>query len=277
MNDSSSSVVLNVLPEHEDNLKVSLAACVTALQSHTVRAWIKTFCLRFVFHQLGDMHQPLHCAEFYNATYPNGTHTGLQIKVVYSQDSSITDLHVFWDTMGGLYAGQLPLPVDSAYIDMMERNASALIQEFPASSFPNLNTSDYYTPNITDWVLDGYNLAVEYGYKMISQPPNSMSGNSSDVKWVISAEYAEIVQRLTRQRIALAAYRLARLLNTFDYGLYGPLPPPPPAGPECSTTPVWIPILVIVAFVLTWPVCLLIGCRMQRSRTEQHKPFLETF
>ena len=57
----------------------------------------KSMMLRMMMHIIGDMHQPLHNAEFYSLDYINGDEGGNLINITYN--GMPTELHAFWDSI----------------------------------------------------------------------------------------------------------------------------------------------------------------------------------
>jgi len=57
----------------------------------------KAIALSWLFHLVGDVHQPLHTAQLFTVEYPNGDRGGNEICVRVTQGRQATDLHRFWD------------------------------------------------------------------------------------------------------------------------------------------------------------------------------------
>ena len=57
----------------------------------------KAIALAWLFHLVGDIHQPLHAAQIFTVDYPNGDRGGNQICIRVTQAGQPTDLHRFWD------------------------------------------------------------------------------------------------------------------------------------------------------------------------------------
>jgi S1/P1 Nuclease len=53
--------------------------------------------LAWLFHLVGDIHQPLHTAQLFTVDYPNGDRGGNEICVRVTQAGRPMDLHRFWD------------------------------------------------------------------------------------------------------------------------------------------------------------------------------------
>jgi len=57
----------------------------------------KATALAWLFHLVGDIHQPLHTAQIFTVDYPNGDRGGNEICVRVTQAEQPMDLHRFWD------------------------------------------------------------------------------------------------------------------------------------------------------------------------------------
>jgi hypothetical protein len=57
----------------------------------------KSIALTWLFHLVGDIHQPLHSVQIFTTDYPNGDGDGNQICVRPGETSKPMNLHQFWD------------------------------------------------------------------------------------------------------------------------------------------------------------------------------------
>src|SRR4029077_2539834 len=57
----------------------------------------KAIALAWLFHLVGDVHQPLHTTQLFTVEYPQGDRGGNQICVRVTQARQQMDLHRFWD------------------------------------------------------------------------------------------------------------------------------------------------------------------------------------
>jgi hypothetical protein len=57
----------------------------------------KAIALAWLFHLVGDIHQPLHTAQLFTVDYPQGDRGGNEICVRVTQAGQPMDLHRFWD------------------------------------------------------------------------------------------------------------------------------------------------------------------------------------
>jgi S1/P1 Nuclease len=57
----------------------------------------KAIALAWLFHLVGDIHQPLQTAQLFTVDYPQGDRGGNEICVRVTQAGQPVDLHRFWD------------------------------------------------------------------------------------------------------------------------------------------------------------------------------------
>jgi S1/P1 Nuclease len=57
----------------------------------------KAIALAWLFHLVGDIHQPLHAAQIFTVDYPNGDKGENEICIRVTQDGQPMNLHRFWD------------------------------------------------------------------------------------------------------------------------------------------------------------------------------------
>src|SRR5262249_15446480 len=59
----------------------------------------KAIALAWLFHLVGDIHQPLHTVQLFTVDYPQGDRGGNEICVRVTQTGQPIDLHRFWDSV----------------------------------------------------------------------------------------------------------------------------------------------------------------------------------
>ena len=68
----------------------------------------------FLYHMVGDVHQPLHATARVTAAHPEGDAGGNLFKLAIPQEPRVTNLHTFWDAAGGAFGFQSPKrPLDA--------------------------------------------------------------------------------------------------------------------------------------------------------------------
>lgn len=146
----------------------------------------RQLALKLVVHFVGDVHQPLHCAE------RNHDAGGNEVAVRLRDQHGIRNLHSVWDNdlLDELLEGKDPEEwgaAQSAQIAPAERTASA------AEMDP------------MQWALEGHTLAVDFAYAGV--PEKSPSPASLNAKYITAAR--EVVARQLRK----GGVRLAQALN----------------------------------------------------------------
>jgi S1/P1 Nuclease len=90
----------------------------------------KAIALAWLFHLVGDIHQPLHTAQLFTVEYPEGDRGGNDICVRVTQAGQPMDLHRFWD---GVITSSSTL---TRY--EIKRRRSKTARSFSVVSSPNL-------------------------------------------------------------------------------------------------------------------------------------------
>lgn len=151
----------------------------------------------FLYHLVGDLHQPLHTATRYTRKRPRGDAGGNLFPVVVP-NTRVKNLHSYWDAAGGFFNFQnLSRPLDE--------EGRAAVAEFTREAMETLTREEFNakwakrTP--AEWVGESNRLAREVAFANIKENETP------------SAEYAAEAQRISRMRIALAGYRLAEIFN----------------------------------------------------------------
>jgi len=151
----------------------------------------------FLFHLVGDVHQPLHAVARVTAAHPDGDQGGNLFKIQMPPDAHISNLHAFWDAAGGAFGFTSPKrPLDQAGRERILALAQDITKEYPADSMPEAKDLDPHT-----WVMESNALARQVAYANVKEGETP------------SKAYTEEAQKVSRKRLALAGYRLAGVLN----------------------------------------------------------------
>lgn len=180
-------------PSHEEvnanapeNVVWAINQSISVLKSKRANDFEKALFLRFLVHFAGDVHQPMHCITLYNATWKEGDKGGNLYPI---QSDFGNNLHALWDNGVGLfksYDGKKKLTYFSKQIK----------QNYPARYY----NQAIHNQNAEDWAKESHELAIQYAYSI---PPNT----------VPTENYIQQGQAISQERIALAGYRLAYILN----------------------------------------------------------------
>jgi len=144
----------------------------------------RAFMIAWLAHLVGDMHQPLHSVSRFTPTLPEGDMGGNLFPVRFG--NKVTNLHLLWDSGVGFFNKQ----------KKTDEIAEELMKEHSRASFGN----KIQIVAFREWAQDGYELAKSVVYDL---PEGSEP----------TKEYTARAQKLVKERVALAGYRLAFLLT----------------------------------------------------------------
>jgi len=153
--------------------------------------------LAFVIHFVGDIHQPLHCATLADDRYfepPEWDRGGNGIAWGTSQSRPPT-LHSLWDGT-----------VANKPAEVMTR-VEELLNEYPRTAFQHETSMD-----LTDWALASHALARKAYDRFLDEAEYDEDTERFSSP---SSAYRKWARQVGRERAALAAYRLADLLDKF--------------------------------------------------------------
>lgn len=170
---------------------------IATLSNPHAGKWEKAFCLRVLLHVVGDLHQPLHCTQVYSEQFPQGDKGGVKFSLSGPNQLTRKHLHGFWDSIGMLdTASPDARPLDLKALNFIEKLAHEITDTYPEDS---LSETEILTPE--KWAKESY-LAGKEAYVGI------------EINTEPSDEYIQKTREVACKRLALAGYRLARILNT---------------------------------------------------------------
>jgi len=155
----------------------------------------RAVALCWVFHIVGDIHQPLHTGELYSRDFPDGDRGGSRAFVLDPKTHQPINLHWFWDDR----VSQSDEP-DDAFA-----RAHELERKYPRAHFVAELAK---TGGITAWADESYAAAKAVAYA----PNRPRAKSAADAKPVDDA-YMKASTDTAEQRLTLAGYRLADLLH----------------------------------------------------------------
>lgn len=146
--------------------------------------------LAWLFHLVGDIHQPLHVTALFSSEFPNGDKGGNDFKIIPSEGAKIINLHSFWD---GVVIGSENF--------QQVKNQAILIRNNPALQRNKLAELKY--GGLSIWPpSESLNLAREVAYENGALKTGS----------TLTQAYRDKAKEIGERRVALAGYRLADLL-----------------------------------------------------------------
>ena len=163
----------------------------------------KAIALAWLFHLVGDIHQPLHTAQLFTVEYPQGDRGGNKICIRVTVAGQPMDLHRFWDGV----------ITSSQNLTRLRNMATALRnrQEFQRSQLSELASTDFES-----WAKESYEIATKIAYRndgRIGTP----KGGAMDCTMVAAAPvlpvgYVVSASRIADRRMMLAGYHFADLV-----------------------------------------------------------------
>jgi S1/P1 Nuclease len=167
----------------------------------------KAIALAWLFHLVGDIHQPLHTAQLFTTEYPNGNRGGNEICVRVTQAGQPMDLHRFWDGV----------ITSSANLTRLRNESTALRnrQEFQRNQLTEFANTDFES-----WSKESYEIATKIAYRNGGRI-GSPKGGAMDCTMVAAAPvlpvgYVVSARRIADRRMILAGYRLADVLRVLS-------------------------------------------------------------
>ena len=190
----------------------------------------KAMACAMVMHLVGDIHQPLHCASKYFFSYGKERNDagGNKEEVVNGPPGDAKfNLHAFWDSAWRASFDEASgcVVLDDRFRDEGRHDPPSVralaeeLEQQPPPPGADLDT------HIDTWARESNDIASDFVYR-------ELTATESKKECRLSSEYVARANALARQRLVLAAWRLAVLLNnTLGADHPGPTPSSYPAGP----------------------------------------------
>ncbi len=158
--------------------------------------------LCWVLHLVGDVHQPLHAVSLYSNTYPTGDQGGNAIHVA-TADNPNANLHGVWDGIEGR----------SYEPDAIRKVADRVEKEHPLAAEANALAG---RPEPAAWAAESFDLARHAVYLdgKINGVTRDQAEDKPDAVPPLPAGYERAARDVADERVALAGYRLAALLQS---------------------------------------------------------------
>lgn len=192
---ASANAEINVFTWYARSVK-TLSPEVTAPERAVALGW--------VFHLVGDVHQPLHTASRFTTDFQKdedgklvGDRGGTRCFIRPTEGAGVLPLHQFWD---GLILGS------DRFQDV--RNRAAELRLVP--TLARVKLAELGEPDFEKWGRgESFALAKEVAYRQgkLRGSPTRLGAP------VLPADYAKQAQAVAERRIVLAGYRLAGVLK----------------------------------------------------------------
>jgi hypothetical protein len=151
---------------------------------------LRSYDLVWMLHLVGDLHQPLHAVGRYTAQIPGGDRGG-NVEMVIPATGETIALHAYWDRIFGGYSS-----VFGAIFDADDRAGLAHVVPDPAAA-------QILDPEA--WAQESFELAKKHAYA------SPIRLDETPVE--LTRDYETNARNVARSQAALAAARLANLLN----------------------------------------------------------------
>lgn len=156
----------------------------------------RAVALAWIFHLVGDIHQPLHAVSQVSRRFPEGDRGGSQQFVLDPVDREPRSLHWYWDDRVSR-EGE-PEPAIEHAEDLMHRvpRTRFTLQPFKSAT------------EFSEWAKESYQLASTVAYG-----PDLKASDSASTAPTQSERYLDQSLEVAEQRLALAGYRLTEVLR----------------------------------------------------------------
>ncbi len=153
--------------------------------------------LRVLLHVVGDIHCPMHCIQLYSEEFPEGDKGGLRFELSGPKELTKKNLHSLWDSILLLdNIGVNNRPMNKNTAQFIEELADTITMAYPKEQF----CDQLFELAVEEWAQESFEAGVEAyrGIEPCTEP---------------SQEYLERGRSIASERLALAGYRLAYILN----------------------------------------------------------------
>ena len=199
-------------------LALNFAVISNPESAHAERA----LSLCWVFHIVGDIHQPMHVSDLFSKQYPEGNPAATLSYVDDPMADSTMPLHILWDS------NNLRVPTS----EVVTKAAKSYTKKNPRSSYPELKKHPVGSPNtFHDWAKESHQVAVDWALDLETvADPNKDQDSDTLIKNMVNfilngvspveeapevpAHYWKKLQATAERRITLAGYRIADLLTS---------------------------------------------------------------
>jgi hypothetical protein len=157
----------------------------------------RAVALSWIFHLVGDMHQPLHAVSQVSKRFPDGDRGGSSQFVLDHIDREPRSLHWFWDDSVNR----------DGDADAVTRHTSDLMRRLPRAQFKELRPFQS-AAEFSSWAGESHQLATTIAYG-----PDLRAGDSAAKAPELPKRYVEQSIQVAEQRLTLAGYRLTEVLR----------------------------------------------------------------
>jgi hypothetical protein len=179
------------------NVETTFAEKLKIVQDSNSSPLEKAMALAWIFHVVGDVHQPLHTTAFFSTQFPEGDQGGNLMFIRPKASEPPTRLHSFWDG----------LVIKSEGFVLVRNKAEELRSRVShrRAALRELSERDFH-----DWSKEeSFPAAKIHAYRSGAL----VVGSDEEHAELLPANYTFIVKPLAERRMVLAGYRLADILK----------------------------------------------------------------
>jgi S1/P1 Nuclease len=174
------------IDRNQFNVAQATKHCLAAIKSKAGPD-VKALAYCWLFHLVGDMHQPMHSTALFSGHFPNGDRGGNSIPLTRGKN-----LHSLWDNLLGR----------QHYLRNVHREVAEL---------RNLDWSAEQG-NVNQWVMESHEIAKTTAYDpIILDAVRKVNGDLLPIE--LSETYRQEAGRVARHRIIAAGIRLSETLK----------------------------------------------------------------
>ncbi len=193
---------IRTLPPDEENIMTAYEKNLTILKNGAETPQNRAIALCWVFHLIGDIHQPCHTTSLFTTDYPRGDKGGNSAFIKANPGAEPMKLHWFWDEL--VLVSEDLSDAQRKSIELRNR------PEFARSKLTELDTESSFN----EWKNSSVRLAKEVVYldgKMTGSP-------NKETAVVLPEDYVKTAKATGERQIVLAGYRMADVMEK-SFGL----------------------------------------------------------
>ena len=194
-------VPANSKPIPDENMLWALRENTRIAGDPAAAAADRAVALCWIFHLVGDLHQPLHAASLYSTEFPDGDRYGAQAWVLQPHGGEAISLHYFWDS-----AVQR-----SQSMPEVIKTANQLRETYPHGSLDEMRARPYRgAVSYELWTLEeSHRLAISAVYREGRLSGAAVRKNAQR----LDEDYVTNARAIAARRMALSGHRLAEVLS----------------------------------------------------------------
>ncbi len=225
------------------------------------QTWGKAFSTLALLHFVGDMHQPLHAAALFSDLWkfrlPFGDRGGNDFKCKYTSETGMTytQIHLLYDCLGGLHCDYMPITMTPEYEKLIKDFVDDLMEKYPITKYDPevLTPSNMFDSKskfgkvIRSWAEDESFVLAKKLYDQLT-PGEELT----------PAFIAEL-RPILLERVAMAGYRLAYILDHANFSKN---------GPEPNFAEKQIYQMIVVGVTAFFIIAIIVACIYRHKYTE---------